>query len=263
MGSVLVIDDELVICKSVQKILAREGHAVEYVLNAREALDRLENTSYDVVITDLKMPSLSGMELLKMTKDTWPDIPVIMITGYATVPTAVQALKMGAFDYIPKPFTPDEMRSVTARALERRRLTVEQSSPEKLPEKDLPRITIPEDFYIMSEQSWAKVENGQALIGLDSMFVKTVGEIINIELPFEGDELEQGKACARVINFNRKIFNVWSPLGGQVVDVNNELNKCCSSLNQDPYGRGWMILLKPRSLEEEVENLYHHTGDER
>ncbi len=122
MAKVLVVDDEMVVCKSIQKILNREGHTVEYTLNAQEAMERMEKETFDVIITDLMMPKISGMRLLATTKERWPEINVIMITGYATVKSAVLALKLGAFDYIPKPFTPDELSIVTASALERKRL---------------------------------------------------------------------------------------------------------------------------------------------
>ena len=256
MGKILVVDDELVICKSIEKIMAKEEHSVEYVLNAQDAIELLAKKEFDVVVTDLKMPLVSGMDLVKVMQERWPDIPVVMITGYATVSTAVQALQLGAFDYIPKPFTPDEMRSVASRAMERRRLTLE----DKRGEGGAPTaFVMPDDLYLLPEHSWAKVENGHVLIGIDHVFKKTIGEVINIELPFEGDEIEQGKSCARVINFNRRMFNVWSPLGGQVIAVNYDLNKSCSPVNDDPYGRGWMIRLKPWNLEAEVKNLQHHT----
>jgi DNA-binding NtrC family response regulator len=119
MARILVVDDEIVVCKNVGKILNREGHIVDYALSAQDALENfLEKETYDTVITDLKMPvSLPGMDFLAIVKKRWPDVPVIVITGFATVKSAVQAMRTGAFDYIPKPFTPDELRSVVARAL--------------------------------------------------------------------------------------------------------------------------------------------------
>ncbi len=122
---ILVVDDELGICRSCVKILSKEGHHVEYVLNGYDALKKMQEEAYDVIITDLKMSSMGGMEVLRRVKDSYPDSMVIVITGYATVSSAVEVMKMGAYDYLPKPFTPEELRSVVRRALADREVAVQ------------------------------------------------------------------------------------------------------------------------------------------
>ncbi|HID93922.1 MAG TPA: sigma-54-dependent Fis family transcriptional regulator, partial [bacterium (Candidatus Stahlbacteria)] len=119
---ILVVDDEPIVCKSCLKILNDLGYEVETVQSGQEALERVEKEPFDIVIVDLKMPGISGMEVLKTIRETYPDIIVIMITGYSTVETAVEAMKLGAFDYIPKPFTPDELSIRIEKALERKNL---------------------------------------------------------------------------------------------------------------------------------------------
>lgn len=249
MAKILVVDDEVVVCGSVGKILRKEGHEIECVLTAQEGLNLVEQERFDLIITDLMLPKMSGMEFLEIARRRWPGINVIMITGYATVKNAVQALKLGAFDFIPKPFTPDELRSAAARALERQRLANEEPLAVELP------IYEAKDMYGIPEHSWVKIKEDHALVGIDLVFLKTVGEIINIEFPFKGDELQQGSVCARVIGNNRRIFAIWSPLSGKVVDVNYELNKDCSALNKDPYGAGWMLKIQPLNFDAELENL--------
>ena len=260
MAKVLVVDDEMVVCKSIQKILNREGHTVEYTLNAQEAMERMEKETFDVIITDLMMPKISGMRLLATTKERWPEINVIMITGYATVKSAVLALKLGAFDYIPKPFTPDELSIVTARALERKRLGQEDKVISKNPVPTNPGpITPPKDLYYIPEHAWVRMDGDQAIIGIDFMFQRTVGEIVSVELSHEGNRLDQGKVCVRLTGSNKKIFLLWSPLSGEVVGVNYDLVQDCSPLSTDPYGKGWLIRLKPTNLNEELENLSPRT----
>jgi DNA-binding NtrC family response regulator len=119
---ILVVDDEEPICLNCVKILSKMDCHVDYVLNGYDALRRLETESYDVVITDLKMSSLGGMEVLRRVKEGYPDTMVIVITGYSTVSSAVEVMKMGAFDYLPKPFTPHELRSIVLQALDERAL---------------------------------------------------------------------------------------------------------------------------------------------
>jgi len=124
-GKILIVDDEVVVCKSCERILSPEGYEVETALSGLEALEKLSQESFDIVITDLKMPGMDGMELLAKVKEKDPEIIVIMITGYSTIQTAVQAMKMGALDYIPKPFTPEELVVVVEKALEKKKLIFE------------------------------------------------------------------------------------------------------------------------------------------
>ena len=114
---VLVVDDELGICQSCVKILSREGLQVEYALNGYDALKRMEQNPFEVIITDLKMSSMGGMEVLRRVKESYPESLVIVITGYATVSSAVEVMRTGAYDYLPKPFTPEELRAIVRRAL--------------------------------------------------------------------------------------------------------------------------------------------------
>jgi DNA-binding NtrC family response regulator len=122
---ILIVDDEEKICLNCVKILSRMDFVVEYALNGYAALKRLEIDPFDVVITDLKMSSLGGMEVLRRVKEAFPDTVVIVITGYSTVSSAVEVMKMGAFDYLPKPFTPQELRAVVLQATAEREVRLQ------------------------------------------------------------------------------------------------------------------------------------------
>jgi len=123
---ILVIDDEPVVCSSCKRALGEEGYEVETVLGGRDAIEILESREFDLVITDLKMPSISGMDILEHVKKKRPDVQVVMITGYSTIDTAVESIKKGAFDYISKPFTPEELLSVVRDASIKRMQTLEK-----------------------------------------------------------------------------------------------------------------------------------------
>jgi DNA-binding NtrC family response regulator len=114
---ILVVDDEQKICQRCVRILSKTGYHVEYALDGYEALRMVKEKPFDVIITDLKMSSMGGLEVLRRVKALYPEMVVIVITGYATVSSAVEVLKMGASDYLPKPFTPDELRGVVSHAL--------------------------------------------------------------------------------------------------------------------------------------------------
>jgi DNA-binding NtrC family response regulator len=117
---ILVVDDEPAICRNCKKILAKDQHEVSYAFNGPDALALLARTPFDVVITDLKMSRMGGMEVLARVRAMSPDTMVVVITGYSTVSSAVEVMKLGAFDYLPKPFTPDELRAVVGQALNAR-----------------------------------------------------------------------------------------------------------------------------------------------
>ncbi|MDQ7782497.1 MAG: response regulator [Desulfomonilaceae bacterium] len=118
-ATILVIDDEQIVHESVRRILEEEGYRVDGALRVDQALDMLAKESYDLVLTDLMMPDRSGMEAVEAVARDQPDCGVVMFTGFATVDTAVESMKLGALDYLPKPFTPEELVQVTEKALEK------------------------------------------------------------------------------------------------------------------------------------------------
>jgi DNA-binding NtrC family response regulator len=125
MTRILVVDDEEIIIRSCMRILAAGEWQVDAVQSGFEALQKIEENHYDVVILDIMMPQIDGVEVLRRVKEAHPDVDVIMITGLSEIGTAVQSMKLGAFDYLAKPFDPDELRLAVERALERRRLLQE------------------------------------------------------------------------------------------------------------------------------------------
>jgi len=114
----LVIDDEQIVLDSVSKILTDENYEVDISLSGREGRDRAIQRPYDIVLTDIRMPDIGGMKVLRDIKRAKPSLPVVIITGYATVKSAVQAMKLGAADYLEKPFTPEQLLKSVASALD-------------------------------------------------------------------------------------------------------------------------------------------------
>jgi len=106
---VLVIDDERVICDACTLILSEEGYMVERCMTGKAGLLAIEQADYDMILLDLKLPDLEGMEILKIIRKKKPDLCVIVMTGYDTIPVAVEAMKLGASDYLGKPFTDDNL----------------------------------------------------------------------------------------------------------------------------------------------------------
>lgn len=124
---ILVAEDEEIARDNLQHILIKDGYDVVTAQNGLNAVQLLDKAEFDLVITDLKMPNIDGMQLLKAVKEKQPETEVLMITGYATVTTAVEAMQKGAYSYIPKPFKIEELRIQVQRALEKRSLFQEVS----------------------------------------------------------------------------------------------------------------------------------------
>ena len=125
---ILIVDDEDIVVRSCVRILGSESYAIEVARDGSEALAKIADGLFDVLVLDIMMPKMSGIEVLQRVKETHPDVEVIMVTGLSEIETAVRCMKLGAFDYLAKPFDPDELKLVVARAVERRRLLRENMS---------------------------------------------------------------------------------------------------------------------------------------
>jgi len=125
---ILVIDDEETMRDSCTQILTKDGFQAETAQDGTIGLEKLREIKPDLILVDLKMPGISGIEVLEKIKEIDPNIISVVITGYATVESAVDAMKIGAYDFLPKPFTPDQLRIIIRRGLERRKLILETES---------------------------------------------------------------------------------------------------------------------------------------
>ncbi|MCL4473999.1 MAG: sigma-54 dependent transcriptional regulator [Actinobacteria bacterium] len=118
-GRMLIVEDEKTALKNLEHVMKKEGYRVTGTMSGPNALQLLEKNEYDIVLTDLKMEKVDGVEVLEKSKSLYPDSEVIMITAYASIPSAVETMKKGAYDYIAKPFNLDDVRKAVRAALER------------------------------------------------------------------------------------------------------------------------------------------------
>jgi len=123
--NILVIDDDAFMRDACRQSLAKHGHSVTLTKSGREGLSLLAKWSFDLILLDLRMPGEDGLSVLAKIKKLDPEAIVVMITGYGSIKTAVQAIKLGAFDFIAKPFTPEELLKLVGRAMRHRCLTIE------------------------------------------------------------------------------------------------------------------------------------------
>ncbi len=256
--NILVVDDEQIVLDSIDKLLRREPYTVHTALNVNEAQAKLAKLDIHIVLTDLMMPDTDGLEFMRLIKEDKPLLPVIMITGYATINTALQATQLGAFDYVAKPFTRKELVAVLRRATE-----LVQATPSGTPAETLvpaQATTAPDmrgrRFKAVGEHAWLMLEeNGIVLLGIEHSFLQTVGRIQSMQLPSAGDELRQGSAYVHIISTDLRAHTVLSPLSGTVVEVNEKILDNPELTLQDPFGEGWLIRLKPSRFDLEIKEL--------
>jgi FixJ family two-component response regulator len=125
-GKVLVLDDEQIVLDSVSRILEEEDYEVKTCRTGEEAVNLLKSGGFDILISDLKMPGMDGLQAMEALAEVDPDLWMIMATAYSTVDSAVKAMKLGAWDYIRKPFTPDQLTELVNKAMEERRIRFEK-----------------------------------------------------------------------------------------------------------------------------------------
>lgn len=248
---ILVIDDEEVVHQSLRRILARLDLEVEAVLTAAEGLARLERGAFDLIITDLMMPGMSGIELLQETARRGMQIPTLMITGYPTIRTAVKALRLGAVDYIAKPYTRKELLGPVKRALRLEEPPKDAALPSPGGAPSAAELR-PGDRVALPHHAWAEAQqDGTFLIGLEASFLQAAGEIIEAEGPGELDLLEQGFIGVRLTSRDGDSHGVAMPLSGQVIAVNEQALASAGALTADQ----WLLRIVPSQLGSELELL--------
>jgi CheY-like chemotaxis protein/glycine cleavage system H lipoate-binding protein len=252
---VLVVDDEEVVLLSIRKVFKNADYELDTVQSPQLGLAMMESRDYDIVITDLMMPGMNGLEFLERVRQMSPKTRVIMITGYATMRTALQSMRRGAFDFLAKPFTKEELNNVMHRAMQRGDMTQEAPTPESQGVSEGAGALEPGRLYTLRNHSWARIEPDlHVTIGVERAFLSTIGNIKGIELPEKGEGVTQAAGCARLLTSDGRSYSVWSPLSGRVLEVNKALFAEPAKVERDNRA-AWLIRIDPTSIETEIEDL--------
>jgi CheY-like chemotaxis protein/glycine cleavage system H lipoate-binding protein len=263
---ILAVDDEEVILDSFRKILVIDGYSVDTVETGQEALGLIQKHHYDFVFTDLKMPEMDGVDVCKSVKYLRPDIDVIIITGYATIESAVETMKFGAMDYVQKPFTEDELLEMVKKFLIRRQ---DRIGKELKPQVHITQLSdvggvgvpssveflIPGGVFISDGHCWTSLDpDGKAYVGIDDFAKKIIGTIDFVELPNLGMEINKGKNLFSIKQGTQSIpFN--SPISGKVEKINKALLNDLERLESTPYYKNWFCRIDASHLDEELKDL--------
>jgi len=260
---ILAVDDEEIILDSFRKILVLAGYSIDTVERGSEVLGLIRQNDYDFVFTDLRMPEMDGIEVTKAVKHLRPDIDVIVITGFASIETAVETVKFGAIDYIQKPFAEDELLEFVKTALIKRQDNLEKQMRHKIrlikpgtsESRSKFELNVPGGVFISPQHAWARIElNGTVRIGLDDLLRKIFEKIDQVELPETGQEIEKGETLFSV-KYGDYSLKIPSPLSGKIASVNTEHAEHPEWLAIKPFELSWMCGIEPSMLARELPGL--------
>ena len=260
---ILAVDDEGIILDSFRKILVIAGYSIDTVEKGSEALLLVKKNDYDFVFTDLKMPEMDGVEVTKSVKHLRPDIDVIVITGFATIETAVDVMKYGAMDYVQKPFTEDELVEFVDQSLIKRddrieremKPTVNLVTTSSKESDSMHEFNIPAGVFVSPGHTWSSIElNGMIRIGIDDFAQKLIGQIDGIELPEKGQNIKKGEPVFSIVQADRKA-SFKSPVTGVVKYINTNLLDNVELIKKKPYEHGWICYIDAIDLNNELDSL--------
>lgn len=262
-AKILAVDDEAVILDSFRKILVIAGYSIDTVETGKEAIGLIRKNDYDFVFTDLKMPEMDGLDVVKAVKHLRPDIDVIMITGFATIETAVDAMKYGAMDYVQKPFTADELIEFVDKSFFRRQDRIEKQilptvhlvTPSVGVSTSKHEFNVPAGIFVSPEHTWVNIyPNGMLVVGLDDFVQKLIGTIDGVDLPSIGKHVEKGDPLF-TIRQGAHSLTFTSPASGDITTINNDVVDCPDLINKKPFEAGWLCGIEPSDLPEDLHAL--------
>jgi len=260
---ILAVDDEKVVLDSYRRILGPEGYSIDTVQTGPEALSLVRRNDYDFVLTDLKMPDMDGVEVVRAVRNLRPDVDVVVITGYGTIETAVQTMAYGACEYLRKPFTADELAEYLERLRVKRQARLKAVRAPKVrvvrPSQtgDLPTN---EDAsqggaFIAEGHTWAWLEPGGYLrIGIDDFANQAMGAIGEVLLPAPGLEVRCGEP---LFSFRRggETIRFPAPVSGKVLAHNENVAADPTLVSRSPCRDGWVCRMEPSDLARDLGEL--------
>ncbi len=241
---ILILDDDPVVTLSCKRILGAEGYSISTADKGEDALNKLSKEDFDLFISDVMLPDISGMEVLEEARIIKPQTDVVIITGYPKLEDARKASELGAQQYIEKPFTPDFMINVAKKVFDKRGWILRQAfidefrdSVVSLSEQDNPII-----FY--KEGTWARPStDGLWEIGCDLRYWMLSGDLMYVEFIKNIDRLEAGQPFANIYSSSGQGIELHSPMKADLREVNTKANDVMTALLKDHLSEGWLLWL--------------------
>jgi len=243
-GRILVLDDDPVVTLSCKRILGAEGYSISTVEKGEEALNKLAKEDFDLFISDVRLPDISGIEVLREARVIKPKTDVVIITGYPTLEDAKEATNLGAFEYIEKPFTPDFMLNVAKKIFDTKGWILRQAfidefrdSIVSLKDKENPVL-----FY--KEGTWSRpTEDGLWEMGCDLRYWMLSGDLTYVEFIKNLDKVDAGQPFAKIYTSSGKGSDLLSPMNAEIREINTKANDVMCELLKEHLSEGWLMWL--------------------
>ena len=243
-GKILILDDDPVVTLSCKRILGAEGYNITTVDKGDAALNKLVKEDFDLFISDVMLPDISGMEVLKEARVIKPETDVVIITGYPKLEDAKEASRLGARQYLEKPFTPDFMLNVAKKVFDKRGWILRQAfidefrdSVVSLNEQDNPII-----YY--KEGTWARpIKGGLWEIGCDLRYWVLSGALTYVDFVKGMDRFDAGQKFASIYSSTGETNDLLSPMNADLREINTKANDTMAALMRDHLSEGWHLWL--------------------
>ena len=252
--SILVIDDEPVVCESCQRILLKEDFKVDTNTNPKEAYNQALINNYDLILLDLIMDEMDGIELLSALREEKPDIPVIIITGYPTKKSKQEATDLGVSDYIIKPFMPKELLDPVNHIIEHTELVEKKDLIDLRQIIGLPKWERSEEHFMFYKEGWSqKGWDGSYRVG-GQLSDLTDETILSITIPNVNNVIYRDSPLAEITLSNNTKRIIPSSVSGRIVEVNTELENDLPFIENNMYNKFWVARVLPRAIEEDIKH---------
>ncbi len=248
--SILVIDDEAVVCESFKRILSNKGYKVDSKTEPYEGLELALSKKYDLVFLDLKMDKLDGMDLFNELRKKDPDLPVAIVTGYPSMDTAIESVKLHASDYILKPFTPEEILQSVNKIIPQEVIpgTVVKHKLEKI--LDWEPLHKPIQFNKIAWMQQGK--DGSVRVGgqLPNFISSKMNDLLHPEV---NDITYPGLPLAGVVLSDNSRVMIPSPLSGKIIEINHKLAVNPSVIKENSFDESWIARIEPADIEKDLQ----------
>lgn len=243
-GRILVLDDDPVVTLSCKRILGAEGFSISTVEKGEDALNRLAKEDFDLLISDVRLPDINGMDVLKEARIIKPKTDVVIITGYPTLEDARNSTSLGAAEYIEKPFTPDFMLNVARKVFDKRGWILRQAFVDEFRDYVTPLRDRENPVIFYKEGTWARpAKDGLWEIGCDLRYWMLAGNLMYVEFIKNLEKLDAGQIFAKIYSSSGEGSELLSPMNGEIREINTKANDVMVAMLKDHLSEGWLLWL--------------------
>lgn len=243
-GKILVLDDDPVVTLSCKRILGAEGFNIITVDRGEDAIKMVSNEEFDLLISDVRLPDMNGISVLRETKIVQPKLDVVIITGYPTLEEAKESVRLGAFEFIEKPFTPDFMLNVARKVFDTRGWILRKAFIDDFRNDIVSLRDTQNPVLFYKEGTWARpLKDNIWEVGCDARYWLLAGQLASIELPQNLRTLMAGESFGKILSSSGQTDDLLAPMTGRVIEVNHHANTAMSALVRDNLSEGWLLWL--------------------